>query len=707
MHTPLRLAAVAFVTASVLPIAARQSLPPKAPIRTVIDTYFDMQIADPYRWMEDAKDPELTGWMAAQNAYTRSVLEMLPLRRELQQRLGELSAASDDLGGVLMAGGKYFPIKIAAGANEPKVYVRDGLAGAERALIDPQALSSDTQRYQMTYVSPSQDGKYVAYGLAPGGSGETVLRVIEVATGRDMGERIDRTRLGNPSWLPDGRSFFYSRSPLPPGASSAARAQNTGVFLHTLGDHPDRDLPIPGPGPFTQVRTFPGSSTMFAYGAGRIYAAPIASVRESTIPWSLVVDGPDEVTAISVHDDDLYVLTSRNAPRRKIIRTSLSHPDLAAAQTIVPESEAVITSMLVAQDALYVQRLDAGVRRLVRVDFKGGPPQRIPLPYEATVSRPVADARGAGVLFRLESWTKSAAWFRYDPSQKSLIDTKWLSPSPVDFSGIESVVVKVPSHDGAMVPLSILYRRNLKRDGRNPTLLLGFGAYGSVTDPAFRPRLLAWLERGGVYAYAHVRGGGDYGEGWHRAGQKLTKMNSVRDFIACAEYLIREKFTSPAHLAGQGQSAGGIVIGRSITERPDLFGAAVSDRGGLNMLRLETEPNGPPNVPEFGSVKTLEGFKGLLAMDAYHHVKDATAYPAVLLLIGINDAQVTPANSAKMAARLQAATTSGKPVLLRVDYDAGHNFSTQNQRVDELADTWAFLLWQLGGGTPPARSIAR
>jgi prolyl oligopeptidase len=373
----------------------------------------------------------------------------------------------------------------------------------------------------------------------------------------------------------------------------------------------------------------------------------------------------------------------------------------------VPESEAVITSMLVAQDALYVQRLDAGVRRLVRVDFKGGPPQRIPLPYEATVSRPVADARGAGVLFRLESWTKSAAWFRYDPSQKSLIDTKWLSPSPVDFSGIESVVVKVPSHDGAMVPLSILYRRNLKRDGRNPTLLLGFGAYGSVTDPAFRPRLLAWLERGGVYAYAHVRGGGDYGEGWHRAGQKLTKMNSVRDFIACAEYLIREKFTSPAHLAGQGQSAGGIVIGRSITERPDLFGAAVSDRGGLNMLRLETEPNGPPNVPEFGSVKTLEGFKGLLAMDAYHHVKDATAYPAVLLLIGINDAQVTPANSAKMAARLQAATTSGKPVLLRVDYDAGHNFSTQNQRVDELADTWAFLLWQLGGGTPPARSIAR
>jgi prolyl oligopeptidase len=181
----------------------------------------------------------------------------------------------------------------------------------------------------------------------------------------------------------------------------------------------------------------------------------------------------------------------------------------------------------------------------------------------------------------------------------------------------------------------------------------------------------------------------------------------VRDFIACAEYLLREKFTSPAHLAGQGQSAGGIVIGRSITERPDLFGAAVSDRGGLNMLRLETEPNGPPNVPEFGSVKTLEGFKGLLAMDAYHHVKDATAYPAVLLLIGINDAQVTPANSAKMAARLPAATTSGKPVLLRVDYDAGHNFSTQNQRVDELADTWAFLLWQLGGGTPPARSIAR
>jgi prolyl oligopeptidase len=716
---PSRLAALTFVIASALPIAAGQDRPPTAPVRPVTDTYFGTSIVDPYRWMEDTKSPELTAWMAAQNRYTRSVLDGLPLRRELLERIGSLSGAADDLSFVTMVGGKYFTVKIAAGQNQPKVYVRDGLAGAERVLIDPETLSSDGRRYSITYFAPSQDGRYVAYGTAAGGSGDAVLRVIETATGQDMGERIDRTDLGNPSWLPDGRSFFYHRrQPQPPGAPPAARFQNARVFLHRLGDDPDNDIPVFGsnvsplvaldPALMASVTTVSGSSVMFAHVVAdirfrRTYAAPLASIRESPIPWSLVVDVPDQVTAIDVHGDDLYLLTSRDAPRRKIVRTSLARPNLAAAQTIVPESEAVITSMDVARDALYVQTLDGGLRRLSRVGFAGGPLQRLPLPYEASASRAMTNPREPGALFRLASWTKSPAWFRYDPSSDRVTDTKLLPASPVDFSGIESLRVHVRSYDGTMVPLSIVFSRSVKRDGSNPTLLGGYGAYGSVTDPAFRPRRLAWLERGGVYAFAHVRGGGDYGEEWHRAGQKLNKMNSVRDFIACAEFLIKEGFTSPAHLAGEGSSAGATVIGRAITERPDLFAAAISDRGGLNMLRLEAEPNGPPNVPEFGSVKTPDGFKGLLAIDVYHHIKDGTPYPAVLLLTADNDARVAPWQSAKTTARLQAASTSGKPVLLRIESDAGHGFSTQDQRVEELADTWTFLFWQLGAGTPRRR----
>jgi prolyl oligopeptidase len=578
-------------------------------------------------------------------------------------------------------------------------------------LLDPQAMSSDGRRYAITYLSPSPDGKYVAYGAAPGGTEDAELRVIETATGRDLGERIDRTRLGNPTWLPDGRSFFYHRlQALPPGAPPAQRYLNARVFLHTLGQDPEQDTPVFGanlspavvidPALHTYVRTIPGSSHVFGYvRAGavqtQIYAAPVDSVRQTPVPWRLVADIADQVTSLAVHGDDLYVLTSRDAPRRRILRTSLTRPDFAAAQVIVPAAEAVITSMHAAEDGLYLLTLDGGIRRLLRLDWKGGPPQAVPLPFEASVSIVDSNPLEPGVVFRTESWTVSPAWLAYDRSRTAAVDTRLLPPSPVDFSGITSTQVRVRSHDGTMIPLTIVWKRGLKRDGRNPTLLLGYGAYGTTTSPSFRPRMLAWLEQGGVWAYAHVRGGGDYGAEWHSAGQKLTKMNSVRDFIACAEYLIREKYSSPVHLAGQGESAGGIVVGRAITERPDLFGAAVTLNAVLNPLRLETEPGGLPSVPEFGSVKTAEGFEGLAAMDAYHHVKDRTAYPAVLLITGAEDARVSPAQSAKMAARLQAATTSGKPVLLRVDYAAGHAFSTQRQRIEELADTYAFLLWQL------------
>jgi prolyl oligopeptidase len=275
--------------------------------------------------------------------------------------------------------------------------------------------------------------------------------------------------------------------------------------------------------------------------------------------------------------------------------------------------------------------------------------------------------------------------------------TNLIPPSPIDMSGIEFVNSKAKSHDGTMIPLVIIYKKGLKRDGRAPVLMSGYGAYGvENTSPIFDTNALPWLERGGVFVWTGVRGGGEYGEEWHRAGFQKTKPNTWKDFIACAEYLIAEKYTSPAHLSIRGASAGGILISNAIAERPELFGAAINRVGLNNILRFETTSNGIPNIPEFGSFKTEEGFKNLLAMDGYHKIKDGVKYPAVLLTTGINDPRVDPWMSAKMAARLQAATSSGKPVLLRVDYDAGHGFgSTKEQRNKQLADEFSFLFRQL------------
>ena len=303
-----------------------------------------------------------------------------------------------------------------------------------------------------------------------------------------------------------------------------------------------------------------------------------------------------------------------------------------------------------------------------------------------------------GVWISTDSWTRGSGILSYDPQTRSFSDTGLQPKGKFDeVPGYESEEVMVRSHDGVLVPLSIVHRSGIALDGTNPTLLTGYGAYGSSSGVYFDPTRLAWLEKGGVYAVAHVRGGGEFGKQWHLAGQKLTKPNTWKDFIACAEYLVEKKFTSPPRLAGKGGSAGGILIGRAITERPDLFGAAVINVGCTDMIRMETTPNGVPNIPEYGSTKSEEGFRGLYAMSALHHVEDGVRYPAVLLTHGINDPRVDPWMSAKMTAKLQAATSSGKPVLFRVDYEAGHGIgSTKEQYRKETADTWAFLLWQFG-----------
>jgi prolyl oligopeptidase len=374
---------------------------------------------------------------------------------------------------------------------------------------------------------------------------------------------------------------------------------------------------------------------------------------------------------------------------------------------VVPASEVVIQEADVASDGIYIRDLDGGIGRMRRLSFDGKI-EPVLVGKGLSVSEISVTPTEPGALVHVVSWTSSPRFLRYDQKSKTATDTGIQPPLPIDTSAYESEEVKAKSADGTMIPLSIIHAKNFTADGNHPTHLIGYGAYGISYDTFFDPVWLAWLERGGVIAFAHVRGGGEYGEDWYRAGYKLTKQHTIDDFIASAQYLIEHKYTSAQRLSGEGTSAGGILIGGAITQRPDLFAGALIRVGCSNATRMEFTPNGPPNIAEFGSVTDPDGFKGLFAMDAYQHVKDGTAYPGILLTAGINDPRVDPSQPAKMTARLQAATSSKKPVLLRVDYDAGHGMgSTRAQHDLEYSDEMSFLLWQFGDPDFQPREMAK
>jgi prolyl oligopeptidase len=699
-----------------------QTKPPVAPARDVTDTYFGQTVVDPYRWMEKA-EPEFVQWLRDENAYSRSVLTSIPGRDKILARLTELDNAAASVGQVQRAGeDMYFYTKTEPGANIRKLYVRKGLNGAERLLVDPDAMGTKDKHYAMDYFAPSLDGTYVIYGVSQGGSENSVLHVMQTETGRVLPDAIDRTQYAGPSWLPDGKSFFYWRSnKLPPGAPPTEVYKRMRTYLHVLGNDPDKDRAVFGYGitpgvtddHFPFVAYTPGSPYLLAVaGHGvqneqMLFTAPVTSLANKSIPWKKIVSEDDDVVGAAVRGNDIYLLTHKNAPRYKVVKTSLINPNLANATTVIAPGEMVVTDAQAAKEALYVQVLDGGISRIKRVSYANGSVEEIPMPVQGTASLSV-DPRYLGALINLTSWTQSPLWYRYTPENKKLVDTGLQPRSPVDMSAYESLEVKAKNADGTMVPLSIILKKGTPRDGSHPTLLSGYGAYGISSLPFFDPKRVAWLELGGIFAIAHVRGGGEYGEEWHAAGQKKTKMNTIDDFIACAEYLIDQKYTSQPKLAGTGTSAGGILIGRAITKRPDLFAAAVSRVGASNPLRFEVTQGGPANVPEFGTVGNREDFESLRSFDPYINIQPNTKYPAVLLTAGLNDPRVPPWQPGKMTAKLQASSTSGKPVLLRVEFDAGHGLgSTRSQFREELADTYAFLLWQFGEpgyqpATPPA-----
>lgn len=702
--------------------AAAFAEPAPAPVKDVVDTYFGVAVPDPYRYMEDLKDPLTAGWVKTQADHTRAVLDRIAGRATL---LKQVSAYGDAVAArvseVQVVQDRVYYQKRLADENIAKLYVRQGVAGKEQLLVDPEKTpSAPGEHHSISYYAPSPDNRYLAYGISASGSEEAVLNVLDLATGKTVGTPIDRAKFASPSWLPDGR-LLYGRLPkLPAGAPDTERYQNIVVYLHTLGADPDKDEPVLGPnlspraaiGPVEQPYVFaiPGSDFVIAMAINgtqrdlRVWAAPLAGFAGAKTPWVPVCDSSDEVTDFAIKGGDIYLLSHRGAPRSKVLRLRLSKPEIVSAATIVPASEAVITGLATASDALYVRRMSGGASDLLRVAY-GARPAPVALPFSMDIDSLAADPRRPGVIFDASAWTRFGGYYAYEPRSGKVRDTGLQPQGKYDNPGtLVATEVKVRSHDGTLVPLSIVHKKGLKLDGSNPTILYGYGAYGISMTPFYRPTYLPWFERGGVFAVAHVRGGGEYGEDWYKAGYKATKPNTWKDAIAAAQWLIDHRYASPKTLSIMGGSAGGIFVGRAITERPDLFGAAVDQVPISDAVRAEFSANGVANIPEFGTVKDEAGFKGLFAMSAYHAIKDGIKAPAVLVTTGFNDSRVPAWQAAKMAARLQAATTSGRPVLLRVDYDAGHGMgSTKTQAYEERADTLAFLLWQAGvkGFQPP------
>jgi prolyl oligopeptidase len=689
---------------------------PKTPVREVTEDYFGTKITDPYRWLENTSDPEVVSWMKSQNDYTREQLAQIPGRDKLLDRIKSLDNAGAVVASLQVWGGHYFYLKTEPGSDNRKLYVRDTVGAPERLLVDPEKLTAaDGKHFSIDYFQPSLDGKYVAYGLSPGGSEDSVLHILVTATGEALPDVIDRAQFGQPTWLPGNKSFFFTRTQkLSASDPPTAKYQKLRVFVHTLGNDPEKDQQVFGYEFSPNVKVTEDDFPVLIYSPAApkaivglvihgvknekdIYVAPFNANPTAKTSWTNVADDSKEITNLDMHGDDLFLLSHKDASRFKVFRTSLSKPDLAKATLVVPPGEAVVINIAAAADGLYIQDLDGGIGKLRRLSYGSGKVESMKLPFDGAIQSLVTNPTEPGAWLDLVGWTNPPLWYSLDSKSGKLEDTHIVPPSPVDFSDIVSEEVKATSADGTMVPLSIVHRRDIKMDGSSPAWLEGYGAYGITYDPSFRPTWLAFLEHGGLFAVAHVRGGGEYGEDWHNGGRKLTKQHTIDDFVACAQYLIENKYTSAAKLAGEGTSAGGVTIGGAVTQRPDLFAAALIRVGDSDSLRSELMASGPANIPEFGTVTDPDGFKGLYAMDAYQHVKPETAYPAVLLTTGANDPRVAPWQAAKMTARLQASTNSNKPVLLRVDYDAGHGLgSTKSQRDVELADEVSFLLWQFG-----------
>ena len=706
-HPKIWFFGLALGLAGTAPVAAQGMAPlPVTVRRPISEQYHGVTVTEDYRWLESFDDPAVRAWSDSQNAHTRAVLDGLPARagiaRRVRQLLATTSASYWDLE---RHGPRLFALKFQPPKQQPLLVTLRSAddPGSERVVLDANALDP-TAGTTIDFFVPSPDGARVAVSLSRGGSEDGTLHVFETASGRELGDTIAHiqypTALGSMAWSGDS-GFYYTRYPHPGERPDADLHFYEQLYFHKLGSPDSADAYVLG-------KDFPRIAEIFVTRSanGRHLLATVANgdggefahyVAGPSGTWTQVTRFADHATRAALGMDGfLYLVSVQDAPRGRVLRVPLEHPALAQAEVVLEQDTSSIQDIVPTATQLYVSEVAGGPSGLRAVDLRTRRQTRVPLSPISSVLDVKRDT-GNAVEYLATSYTEPATWYRYDPASGAARRTALFITSPADFSDVEVVRAFATSHDGTRVPVNVMRRKGTKLDGRNPTILSGYGGYGLSETPAFSARRRVWLDQGGVYVVANLRGGGEYGEEWHRAGNLTRKQNVFDDFVACAEWLIAQGYTSPSRLAIEGGSNGGLLMGAALTQHPELFRAVVSYVGVYDMLRSELFPNGAFNATEYGTVKDAEQFRALYAYSPYHRVVDGSRYPAVLLRTGEHDGRVDPSNSRKMAARLQAATSSGLPVLLWTSPSAGHGFGTPlDERIAEQTDVFAFLFDQLG-----------
>ena len=685
--------------------ATAQSSPYPATHRdSVVDDYSGTSVADPYRWLEQLDSPSTADWVKAQARLTSNYLGRIPERAAIRHRLTALwNFSRTDV--PWREAGRLFYVENTGLQHQSVLYGQTTLRDAPRRVLDPQEISPDGSiAVQDFAVSP--DGRWLAYSMSPGGAdaGETHLR--ELSTGHEPGDVV-RGAWGTACWTYDGGGFFYMRPPAPkPGQAADAPRVEKQLFYHILGQPQAQDRLLHEWKDNYRwlycMMSDDGRRAIIVAERGEgswLYTIDLGDPKAPVLSAALVPllgDREARHTPMGTVGNTLYVVTDLDAPRGRVIALDLTEGEAARPRTVIAESPEVIQGATVAGDRLAVHYLVDVKSRLRLFTLDGRPAGDVALPGIGAVGWALNGRNSAPeLLYSFTSFLSPTTAYRYD--LRSGTSTPFRPPRvPFNTAPYETRQVFYTSKDGTRVPMFITAKKTLRQDGTNPTLLTGYGGYGAIRGPSYQADIALWLEMGGVYALANIRGGGEYGEEWHRGGSLERKQNSFDDFIAAAEYLVHRRYTAPAKLAIYGHSNGGLLVGAVMTQRPDLFAVALANAGHYDMLRYHKFTVGAGWIPEYGSPDNPADFRYLRAYSPLHNVRNGTSYPATLLLAADHDDRVVPSHAYKFAAALQAAQGCNRPILLRVASNASHSYASQAEAIAELTDMWGFVAARLG-----------